>query len=273
MYGQPVGAAPYAPVARPLKPGPTGPGVAIASALVPVIAIVVYLGLRAVTAEVPSLPSFFHSTGPVIVADLVPVAYLAFAGRGPAGKLLGVGAMMFAMLLDLLFWLVVVVFGLTDSQGVDVFSHVVGFLEAITYVVGWGLARRAGWLWLIGVPIAVVARALMVFGVLDAVTPDFWGSVFGRYGWTPLYIFAAYVMPIAIGWGLELLTSGSSGGGAAAPQYGQGLPGPVQYPQHVQGSPGPTQYSQYGQRPSGPPHQGAPYNPYQPNQLQRPPRY
>lgn len=277
MYGQPAASPPYVPAPKPPKPGPTGPGVAIASACVPVVYVVVNIALRWFVEQV-HVPWWVSSLafGALL---LIPLVYLVVVGRGAAAKIAAGGLIAIAMVL---------------GSAVDALVHFVDgyptwlemvvegafLLMVLSVIVAWGLARRSGALWTISIPVGIVMWALTTFVVLKL--SIFWWSSSDEPSFLvkqlslPVWVVLDLVVPIMVGWGLEVLSRGS-GGGSAAPRYEQPLGvmqqpfGQGQYPRQS----GPVQRPQYGQRP-GP--QPGPIPGPQPGQTwqgpqQGPPRY
>ncbi|BDH57017.1 hypothetical protein [Tsukamurella sp. PLM1] len=245
MYGQqPVPPrGPFVPVgAKPAKPGPTGPGVAIGSACVPIAFIVGIFVVRFVVEQF-DLGGWFASLA-FVALDVIPLVYLLVVGRGMVGKLVGGGLMAFALVLDLVN---VVFVRLVDGwpTWAEVLNFALGLLITIVVITAWGIARRAGWLWTVSIPVGIVTWAIWTFGLSDMsffAFDHYDGKTFGNYFARPvLFVVVQYVTPIVIGWLLEVLTRGST----TTPLAQQPPAGPWQ--QGGQFGPG----RQYGQRPQG----------------------
>ena len=243
MYGQlqRPGGQPFVPGQKPATPGPTGPGVAIASAGVAVAYIVAILLLRAMwllVGRIDWLTEFSY-----VAIGLIPLVYLAIVGRGLVRKAVGCLVGLIAVLADAASS---VLFLATTGwpKWAEYLTYALGVVGVIATVGAWGAARRAGALWVISIPIGVGAWALMVFVVGDI---DF-GSAFTRWGWSPLFVSVVYVVPIVIGWVLELVTRGPGAVRPVAPV----LPSVQPWQQDTRFGYG-QQPPQYGQRRSVPP--------------------
>ncbi|WP_139057818.1 hypothetical protein [Tsukamurella pseudospumae] len=272
MYGQQQGPSmpPYVPVGspagpKPPKPGPTGTGVAIASAAVFGAVLVANLLVRIVWREVGAFNhwAFFLS---LVSVDFIFVVYLFVVGRGTMGKLVGGGLQAFSFLVVV----GTVVLSLSIDSNGAVPSGVYDVLDAlsvVTAVAAWGIARRSGWLWSVSIPISLVTWALYRYVIVDLLSDpmgprtdsvDQW--MFNVVPW----LLITTAIPILIGWGLELLTRTASSNtrpGPGAPQAPRPAAQMPPQPQqgHWQWHPGPQQVQRPQapqQPPSHPPRQG-----------------
>ena len=205
MYGQqswPVGPA------KPQKPGPTGVGVAIASGFVPVMCYVVSLLTRQYT--------FIGYSGyPVaLVANLSPylivACYLAIAGRGALGKGLGATCWLVAGCVISVSLFYPRSFIRSDAGSAAIL--IAGLVAVTLTILGWGFARRTGWSWLVGVPVAIVMSLVMSYVVGPQVRPLIGRSAYLYVG-PALSILLVRVVPVLIGWGAEALGPESSNAG------------------------------------------------------------
>lgn len=280
VYGQPQGpsAPPYVPMGslvgpRPPKPGPTGTRVAITSAAVPVVYLVAQLLLTLLWKEVgPSLGiaglpghSGYWIFGISFVAlGIVPLGYLFVVGRGSLGRYLGGGLIAAAILLAVVRVTVVSLVG--RASWLTYLGWVIGFLTVVLVVTGWGIARRDGRLWTLSIPVGILCWALWTFllsSTLIGYLPYRSGVVTRFLVLTLPSILVIYVIPIAIGWGLELLGRAASSNttpGPGAPPAPRPVAQMPSQPQqgHWQWHPGPQQAQrpQPQQPPSHPPRQG-----------------
>lgn len=241
IYGQQPG--PMVPT-KPQKPGPTGVGVAIASGLVPIVCLVLFF--------VPSLlvPSDMLRTAGVmrdvvggflvLLPYLFAAVYLAIAGRGAAGKLIGAGCLLAAGMVQAVVRVVFVFHQLgsdLSSGSATAIGLVNGTLTLTLVVLGWGFARRDGWLWLISWPVALVMYGVWVYGLqpvlVDALVSGLgWKSKTITYVTAPLSMLFVRVVPILAGWGLEALGRRSASSKTGQQYYGQQPVGPQGPPRH-----------------------------------------
>ncbi|MET9328605.1 hypothetical protein [Tsukamurella sp. NPDC003166] len=249
---------PYVPVGSPVgpkppKPGPTGTGVAIASAAVFCAVLVANLLVRIVWREVGAFNAWAYPLS-LTAVDLVFVAYLLVVGRGTTGKIVGGG-------LQALSFLVVVgtiVLSLTTGA---LPGGVYDFLDAVAVVIAitaWGVARRSGWLWALSIPIGLGIWALYTFLIRDVLFDPLDGSEGVIRFWLHVvsWVLFTTALPIAVGWGLELLgraASSNTSPGPGAPQTPRPVAQipPQSHQGHWQWHPGPPQAPQ--QPPSHPP--------------------
>lgn len=244
--------AQFVPSANPpsstTRPGRTGAVAAVLSGLVPVVTIGAYLLARSVIVgfgyvyvEYRVYQTMFWGV-PLLCAYLVPVIYLAIMGRGAAGKALGAGLMLAAMIFDIA--AVAFFFFVRSTTTVEyIVGAVAGVVQAVLVALAWGLARRDGKLWFISIAVAVATAVLMI--ALTHIIDFQPGPAL------PLLNFViANVVPIVLGWIIDAATRGAKV--SAAPQYSVG--------QRRRNSRRGTPYQQGRPGPVGPP-SGPPQNP------------
>ncbi|BDH57018.1 hypothetical protein [Tsukamurella sp. PLM1] len=141
---------------------------ALASGGIAFFCLLVAFGLRAL-----------HSTGAVpagavsVVPYLIVVVYLALVGRGALGRIAGAGCWLVAGALSVIPVIAPWAFIRTDAGAI--LMIVLSAFGVVLATVGWGVARRDGWLWLVSVPAALVMWALLNWGLGPAVR-ERWGA-------------------------------------------------------------------------------------------------